>query len=201
MLPDTYNSLSEEEKAWERELLRRRLVHFHYVASTEVENWAHHQSQTCPLNQLRRHVLKQATAAWEGETIQLLHALTDITHSWELFSNGTTPCPVHFTDDEVAAAHRLYLDVESADNGERRLMDYVGFAEDTWVPAADYEKAKERGLLIRQATMEACAQDEETTDESYAAVQASWPLDDMTDEELEEYALETTSLWSIPSRP
>ncbi|KAI5997282.1 kinase-like domain-containing protein [Pisolithus orientalis] len=91
---------------------------------------------------------------------------------WESFAKDGTPCPVVFTEDKIAAA--------------RMLRDNVGCGEETWVPVTQYEEAKAIGQDIKRRTLEAFAEDEETTEEAYAMIEANWPLDDM-DEELEEY--------------
>lgn len=190
-LPDDFDKLSEEEQAWEMELLRRRLVHYHYNLSTAAHNRIHHKGLVYPLNNFRRRIFNHAIAAWEGETIKLLYALIDMVFGWASFAkdDGTLACPVVFTEDEIAGAVQLYQALVNAEMGERMLMDKVGYyyGEETWVPVAHYEKAKAFGQQMKQLTLKACAEDEETTKEAYAVIEANWPLDDMDEEELEEY--------------
>ncbi|KAL5486270.1 hypothetical protein ACEPAI_7316 [Sanghuangporus weigelae] len=186
-LPDDFDKLSEKEQEWEMELLRRRLVHYHYNLSTAAYNRIHHKGLVYPLNTFRRRIYNHATAVWEGETIKLLYALMDMVCGWASFAKDGTPCPVVFTEDEKAAAVQLYQALANAEMGERMLMDRVGYAEETWVPVAHYEKAKAFGQQMKQMTLKACAEDEEATEETYAVIETNWPLDDMDEEELEEY--------------
>ena len=108
-------------------------------------------------------------------------------HDWTSFAKDDAPYPVVFTEDEKAAAETLYLALDNAEMSERMLRDNVGYGEETWVPVADYAKAKESGQEMKRRTLEACAKDEETTKEAYAVIEANWPLDDMDEEELENY--------------
>ncbi|KJA13580.1 hypothetical protein HYPSUDRAFT_209415 [Hypholoma sublateritium FD-334 SS-4] len=186
-LPGAFDQLSKEVQDWERELLRRRLVHYHYNLSTAAYNRIHHNGLVYPFNPFRRHIFNHATAAWEGETIKLRYALIDMVLGWARFAKGDAPCPVVFTEDEKAAAEKLYRALAGAEKHERMLRDYAGYAEETWVPAAHYEKAKAFSQEIKRMTLEAGAQDEEVREEAYAVIKANWPLDDMEEEELEEY--------------
>lgn len=186
-LPDDFDRLAAEEQEEERELFRRRLIHYHYNLSMATYNRIHHKGLVYSLNPFRRHIFNHATTIWEGETIKLLYALMDMVSNWKSLVKDGTPCPVVFTEDETAAAEKLLRGLAIADNGERRLRESVGYAEETWVPAALYEDAKARADAIKQATLKACAEDEETTEEVYSVVEANWPLDDVDEEELEEY--------------
>jgi hypothetical protein len=186
-LPDNFDQLSDEDKAWEMELLRRRRVHYHYNLSTAAHNRIHHRGMVYPLNTFRRRIFNHATAAWEGETINLLYALIDMVSGWSSFAKDGTICPVVFTEEEVAAAEKLYQALGNAERGGKMLRDNVGYGDETWVPVALYEDAKAFGQELKRRTLKALEEDEETTKEGYAKVEANWPLDDMDEEELEEY--------------
>ncbi|KAK7695260.1 hypothetical protein QCA50_002450 [Cerrena zonata] len=186
-LPDDFDKLPEEDRDRERELLRRRLVHYHYNLRTAVYNRIHHKGLVYPLNPFRRRIFIHATAMWEGETIKLLYALIDLVLDWEDFATDGTPCPVVFTEEEIAAAEKLYKALADVDRNDRWLRENVGYGGETWVPAAHYEAAKAFGEEMKRRILKACAEDEETTKEAYAVAEANWPLDDMNEEELEEY--------------
>ena len=117
----------------------------------------------------------------------MLYALIDLVLGWERFATDGTPCPVVFTENEKTAAEKLYRSLGNAERSERRLRGIVGYGEETWVPAAHYEEAKAFGQEMKQMTLNACAEDEEMTKEMYAVIEMNWPLDDMDEEELEEY--------------
>jgi hypothetical protein len=187
MLPDNFDELSDGEKAWEMELLRRRRVHYHYNLSTAAHNRIHHRGMVYPLNTFRRRIFSHATAMWEGETINLLYALMGMVSGWASFATDGVPCPVVFTEAEEVAAENLYQALSNAERGERILKNHVGYGDETWVPVAHYEDAKALSQEWKQRTLEALAEDEETTKEMYAAAEANWPLDDVDGGELEEY--------------
>jgi hypothetical protein len=108
MLTDDFDELSDGEKAWEMELLRRRHVHYRYNLSTAAHNRIHHRGMVYPLNTFRRRIFSHATAMWEGETINLLYALIDMVSGWASFAKDGAPCPVVFTEAEEVAAENLY---------------------------------------------------------------------------------------------
>ena len=58
-LPDDFDKLSGEKQEWEKELLRRRLVHYHYNLSTAKHNRIHHKSLVYPLNTFRRRIFNR----------------------------------------------------------------------------------------------------------------------------------------------
>ena len=155
--------------------------------STAAYNRIHHKGLVYPLNTFRRRIFNHATTIWEGETIELLYALIDMVSSWVIFAKDDMPCPIMFTEDEEAAAEKLYQALANADMGERKLRDHVGYGVETWVPVAHYEEAKALGQELKRRTLEALAEDEEITKEVYTVIEANWPLDDMDEEELEEY--------------
>lgn len=186
-LPDDFDKLPEEDQDRERELLRRRLVHYHYNLNTAAYNKIHYKGLVYPLNPFRRRVFIHATAIWEGETIKLLNALMDLVFGWESFATDGTPCPVVFTEEEVVAAEKLYLALEEAESGDKLLSEFVGYGEETWVPADRYETAKIYSQEVKRRTLQVCAENEERTKEAYALIEANWPLDDMDEEELNEY--------------
>ncbi|KAJ7097742.1 kinase-like domain-containing protein [Mycena belliarum] len=186
-LPDDFDKLPEEVQGRERELLRCRLVHFHYNLSTWAYNRIHHQGLVNPLNPFRRRIFIHASAMWEGETIELLSALIVLVLNWEIFATDGTPCPVAFTKEEIVTADKLDQGLAIADRSDRWLREYVGCGVDTWVLATNYERAKALGEDVKRVTLEASANDEETTEEDHAIIVANWPLDDMDEAEIEEY--------------
>ncbi|KAG5641641.1 hypothetical protein DXG03_004555 [Asterophora parasitica] len=186
-LPDGFDKLPEEDQDREREVLRRRLVHYHYTVSTATHNGIHHKGLVYPLNPFRRRIFTHASAMWEGETIKLLYALIDLVVGWKRIVTDGTPCPIVFTVEEINAAEKLYQALKSAESGERSLRNYVGYGDETWVPATHYETAKAFGQELKRMTLKAYADDKEMSEEGYAVVEANWPLDDMDEKELEEY--------------
>lgn len=182
-LPDDFDQLSKEKQEWEMELFRRRLVHYHYILSTMMYNRVHLKGLASTLNVFRRRIFNHATVAWDGETIKLQYALMEMVVGWADFSKDDTPCPVVFTEDEKAAAEKLYEAVAETEVNERMLRDIVGYGGETWVPAAHYEEAKAHAQEVKRTALKRCAEDKETC----AEIEANWPLDDIDEEVLEEY--------------
>lgn len=180
-LPDDFDKLPEDDQEWESELLRRRLVYYHYNLSTATYNRMLFKGLVYPLNHFRRHIFIHSSAIWEGETIKLLYALINMVVDWGSFATDDTPCPIVFTEEEMDAAQKLYDDLEYADGGEKQLMDLIGYGEDTWVPTARYEAGKALGQELKRKTLEACEK------QDYDAIKTNWPLDDLSEEELAEY--------------
>ncbi|KAF8884331.1 kinase-like domain-containing protein [Infundibulicybe gibba] len=180
-LPDGFNELSEGKQQWEMELLRRRLVHYHYVISTMAYNKVHLKGLAYPMNPFCRRIFVHATAPWEGETIKLLWALIEMVASWESFTTDNTPCPVAFTKDEIVAAMKLNEALADADKNERALRKLVGYGPETWVPVAYYEEAMASSQEVKRKALEAFSEDER------ARAEETWPLNDMDEAELREY--------------
>lgn len=164
--------------------LNYRMTSTSYRKKTKIRRGS---SSVYPLNPFRRRIFIHATAMWEGETIKLLYALIDFVLGWEQFATDGTPCPVVFTEKEIVAAEKLYQDLANAERGERWLRENVGYGEETWVLAAHYEAAKAFCQEVKRRTLKACAEDEETTKEAYAVIEANWSLDDMDEEEIEDH--------------
>ena len=186
-LPDDFDKLSKEGQTWEKELHRRRLVHYHYNLSTAAYNRVHHRGLVYPFSNFRRRIFNYATAPWEGETIKLLWALIEMVDNWERFAKDDRPCPVVFTPDEVDAAMKLDKALESAEKNERTLENHVGYGPETWVPVANYEKALASGQEMKQKMLELYSEDEAMTEDKCALIAACWPLNDMDEVELYEY--------------
>ena len=186
-LPDDFGKLSQEEQIWEKELLRRRLVHYHYNLSTATYNRVHYKGLVYPFSNFRRRIFNYATAPWEGETIKLLWALIEMVVNWERFAKDGTPCPVVFTPDEIDAAEKLCQALESAEENERTLINYVGYGPEIWVRVANYEKDMASGQELKQKMLEVYSEEEVMTEDKRALIAACWPLDDMDEVESEEY--------------
>ncbi|KAJ3994854.1 hypothetical protein F5050DRAFT_1903835 [Lentinula boryana] len=89
--------------------------------------------------------------------------------------------PRSSSNKEIAAAEEIWQALANAERGERWLRDFVGYREETWVPAAHYEAAKAIGQEVKQRILKACAK------KTYAVAEANWLLDDMDEDKLEEY--------------
>ena len=137
-LPDDFDELSQDEQIWERKLLCRRLIHCHYVLSTVVYNRVHHKGLVYPLGNFCRRIMQplRGKVQW---------ALIEMVVGWERFAKDGTQCPVVITPTELDAAVKLGEELEIAEGNGRMLKSHVRYGPDTWVPAAQYEKAMASG--------------------------------------------------------
>ena len=74
-LPENLDDLDETQQSGANELLRRRLVHYHYVKNTKEYNKLHYAALTDPMAVLRHRLFSHASDPWEGETLALKVAL------------------------------------------------------------------------------------------------------------------------------
>ncbi|KAF7306349.1 hypothetical protein MIND_00426100 [Mycena indigotica] len=177
VVPDNLDELSEEEQ----EVLRRRLVYYYYVISTLTYNKLHQKGLAYSHNAACRRIYIHATAPWKGETIGLRFALINCVLDWAE-SASDERCPVAFTATEIEEAVNLMQGLQEAEEDDRLLRTYIGYNDDTWVPAADYEAARTRAQEVKQKSFEFTESEEES-----AAIDANWLFDDMDEAELEGY--------------
>ncbi|KAG9019040.1 hypothetical protein FRB90_006996 [Tulasnella sp. 427] len=173
-LPEGFNDLSKATQSWEQELYRRRLVHYHYVKSTEERNEVHQAALAAPMDVLRRRLFQYSGDPWEGETISLKVALVEATKSWEKFTGDGASCPVVFDTEDVRATMELNAALEKADALMEVCSNMVGFGPEGWVPIEHYEEAMARSKNMKQDVIAQALSDEER-----AEIEAHWVLDNM----------------------
>ena len=91
-LPENFDNLNEAAQSYVKQLHRRRLVHYHYVKSTEECTEVRHAALPYPMGVLRRRLFQHAGDPWEGETIALKVDLIEATKSWAMLAEGGAPC-------------------------------------------------------------------------------------------------------------
>lgn len=183
-LPENFDELSETEQEDERDVLRLRLIHYHYYYKTLENNKIHYHGLSYSLGDLCRFPYRRSCEIWRGETIELFNELMDVVFNWELFSKDGAPCPVFVSEDERAAAAKLYNDTLLAGWVEQEMNAQIGCGADTWVPAGNYEQAKEISQQLKKDTLK--RQKGETAEEMIAFIDANWYYDDMDKKEIEE---------------
>ena len=178
-LPADFDELEEAKRENEAYLYRCRLVHYHYVISSQACNPLHHAAFTDPLYALRGRLFRNAGAPWEGESYDLKIVLIEAAERWaELTGGGEgVPCPLAFDPADLRATAELDKDLREAIRNFEFLQAVYGVGEEGWVPTERYEHAvasfkgfKEKGL----ESLESAQEREE--------VMNHWPWDD-TDEE------------------
>ncbi|KAI6017895.1 protein kinase subdomain-containing protein PKL CAK Fmp29 [Pisolithus marmoratus] len=177
-LPEDLSDLDETRQSREKELYRRRLVHYHYVKNTEEYNKFHYAALTDPMGMLRRRLFCHANDPWEGETLALKVALIEATENWETLTGGGLPCPVMFDAEDVRETMKLDAEQRGADETLEACWNMIGFGPEDWVPAEHFEEAMTRS---RQLKKDALA--EAKSEEERAQIAAHWPLDDMDEKE------------------
>ena len=177
-LPENLDELNGAERTKEEYLYRRRLVHYHYVTSTEECNQLHYAAFTDPLYALRGRLYQFAGAPWEGESFDLKVALIEAMESWEELAGKGVPCPIKFDEEDLRKTEVLEKELGDACQGFELFQSFAGIGEEGWVPSDDqYEFATD---LIRRSKEDALAgcQSEEERNE----IMTHWPWDDMDED-------------------
>jgi hypothetical protein len=132
LLPENLDDLDEAQQSREKELYRRRLVHYHYVKNTKEYNQTHYAALTDPVGVLRRRLFYRASDMWEGETLAL-KALIEAAENWETLTGGGAPCPVVFDAEDVRETINLNEVQSGADKTLEACRTIVGFGPEGWV--------------------------------------------------------------------
>ncbi|KIK20210.1 hypothetical protein PISMIDRAFT_106239 [Pisolithus microcarpus 441] len=177
-LPENLDDLDDTERSQEKELYRRRLVHYHYVKNTEEHNELLYAALIDPAGELRRRLFRYASDPWEGETLALKVALIQATENWETLTGGGLPCPVVFDAEDVRATTKLDAKQSEADDTlEEAYENLFCFGPEGWVPTELYEVAMARSKRMKENALAAASPEER------AQIAAHWPFDDMDEME------------------
>ena len=60
-----------------------------------------------------------------------------------------------------------------------RMRSYVAYGPETWVPAAQYEKAMASSQEIKQKNLEVYSEGKEMIDDKRSLIVPCWPLEDI----------------------
>ena len=149
-LPENFDDLDEAAQSYAKELRPRRLIHYHYVKSTEECNEVHHAALAGPMGVLRRCIFQHAGGPWEGETIALKVALIEATKDWETLTEGGAPCPVVFEAEDMHEIMKLDVALREVDSILEIALNIVGFRSEGWVPKDHYEMAMTRSRVLKE---------------------------------------------------
>ena len=137
--PKNVAALDEPKQREAEELYRRRLVHYHYVKSTEECNEHHYAALTYPAGALRSRLICSASDPWEGETLQLKTALIRATENWEALAGaGDVPCPVAFDAEDVRQTKELDEKTSESDEILQKCMSIIDVVSEGWVPSEHF---------------------------------------------------------------
>jgi hypothetical protein len=185
-LPRNFDELSEREQFKQVVLLRRRQLHYFYVAMTAKLNSTHYDALTYNLSTLRRKLFHHASDPWEGDNVTLKADLIQLTKNWSKINSSKSstssearpPCPITFPEDEVSDCLRLDSAQVEADEQLEACRDIVGVGPEGWVPSDQYEEAKQRESKLKVDALDAAESDEER-----ARLCEHWVFDDFNEEE------------------
>lgn len=182
-LPENFDSLSEEEQASVREILRKRLVHFYYAAVTMKEIPDHFDALRNENSMFRAKLFSFAGAPWEGDSLSLKYTITQACKNWPLnldnMSTGeSAPCPVKYSEEETQqCAEDFDLEQEKMEElsemKEFMNIDSLGWVED--------DEQLEKSRAIMQTIKDGLLQ-HSTTDLERTAVTDHFPFDDHDEE-------------------
>lgn len=162
-LPPNFDELSESRQFEQVVLLRRRQLHYFYVAMTAKLNSIHYDALAYDFSILRRKLFDHASSPWEGDNVTLKADLVYLMENWsrivtpELSSRGDPEAPslFSFPEDEVTECKRLHAAQIEADEQLQACRDIVGVGPEGWVPVEQYEEIKQRELKLKADALEA----------------------------------------------
>ncbi|EMD88662.1 hypothetical protein COCC4DRAFT_137794 [Bipolaris maydis ATCC 48331] len=168
LLPN-FHELSENTQSREEMLLRRRQIQYFYFAATASLNPTHHDALATKFSILRRKLFVHVAYPWDGDIVTLKNDLVYLTKNWDEFvtSKSNTgdetshPCPIAFSEDEVAECLRLNHTKVEADEQLRACIDAIGIEIEGWVPAELYDEKNQRVQEFKAVALEATESEEE----------------------------------------
>ncbi|KAF1846500.1 phosphotransferase family protein [Cucurbitaria berberidis CBS 394.84] len=183
-IPHDFNELSERKQSEQVELLRRRQIHYFYVAMTAKLNPTHYDALNYEFSTLRRKLFDHSGSYWEGDNVTLKADLVNLTKKWSNIVNSCSrnatkpPCPIFFSEDEVSECLRLDAAQVEADEQLKACEDAVGIGSEGWVPAELYDEIKQRERKLKADALEAAESEEERQ-----RLHEHWIFDDFDEEE------------------
>ncbi|KAF2258835.1 kinase-like protein [Lojkania enalia] len=185
-LPHNFDELSESEQFEQVVLLRRRQLHYFYVAMTAKLNSTHYDALAYDFSMLRRKLFDHASYPWEGDNVTLKVDLIHLMKNWSNIAapkssasgDARPPCPISFPEDEVSECVRLNAAQVEADEQLQACRDVIGIGPEGWVPLEQYEEIKQREIKLKADALEAAESGEER-----ARLSEHWIFGDFDEEE------------------
>ncbi|KAI4947827.1 hypothetical protein J4E86_008343 [Alternaria arbusti] len=185
-LPPNFDDLSEREQFEQAVLLRRRQLHYYYIAKTAQLNSVHYDALAHDFGIIRRKLFDHASEPWEGDNVTLKADLVYLTENWSSITapqssargHSKIPCRISFTEDEVIECKRLHAAQIEADEQLQACRDVVGIGPEGWVPLEQYEETRQRERKLKASALEASESNEER-----ARLEEHWIFGDFDEEE------------------
>lgn len=180
-LPETYASLSPDEKSQADELLRRETLFYLYKIITAKENKPHFVAlRTTPLLDALQHLVDRAGMPWTGDVVSLTGALMRVVGSWDGLMS-TRPerekvaCPVRFEagdEEKFLEQEDRWAKCSIMVEHWRGLLGGVG--DDGWVRNESFEDALKMNRQLKKQWVDEAEGDED----DIRSVEQGWPFQD-----------------------
>jgi hypothetical protein len=185
-LPQNFDELSEEKQFEQVVLLRRRQLHYFYVAATAEFNPVHHDALTHSFSTLRRKLFDHASSPWEGDSITLKADLAELERNWSSITASDSSrhhdpkpsCPITFSEAEVEEFLHLNAAQIEADEQLQTCRDAIGIGPEGWVPLDQYDEVKQREAKLKADALEAAESEHERL-----MLQEHWIFDNFDENE------------------
>ncbi|KAF2622106.1 hypothetical protein BU25DRAFT_352810, partial [Macroventuria anomochaeta] len=185
-LPHNFDELSENKQFEQVMLLRRRQLHYFYVAATAKLNPMHYDALTHGFSTLRRKLFDHASSPWEGDNITLKADLVELGQNWpnitasNLSTNDDASplCPISFSKDDVKDCLHMNAAQIEADEQLQACRDAIGIGHEGWVPLDQYNEVKQRASKLKADALEAAGSEQERL-----MLHEHWIFDDFDEDE------------------
>lgn len=171
-LADNFATMTSSDKDKERELYRRRQVHFFYLDFTSKLNKVHHDS-IGKHNVLRNQLYDTAGRPWEGDNTSLQAQLIKTIAHWSEISSSADKPPIKYSQAEVEECLDRAAKQQNIDEQMQGLRDCIGVNIDGLVVKEEFESAQERAKLIKAELLKGA-----TTEEERREFDDHWPFQD-----------------------
>lgn len=100
-----------------------------YVETTRAYNPVIHKALTWPPRRLVGELLQNVYGMWDDGYAPFSYCLFRIYKEWHLFHGLDTPCPLHYTAEEIEATRKLVMDWQTRTDGKAKLRKYLKIDE------------------------------------------------------------------------
>lgn len=174
--PGNYKDLNQDEKKQIDILIASEGIHKYYLGTTHNQNQRHWVALQLK-DDLRTQPAHIVPNIWEESNVfYLRRALLRIVGAWEDLCLDRGPCPVTFTDEELAQHAQEAENMEAVSGVLTLFRDRWGLPPDGSVESAGYEEVKAELSQMREAFIEAADNEEDKF-----LAEKLWPYQD-TDE-------------------
>ncbi|TVY26231.1 Altered inheritance of mitochondria protein, mitochondrial [Lachnellula hyalina] len=147
-LPENYESLEEgEAKARTRKQVEKSIVLYTYETETDKNNPLLSEILRLHHGRTRRETVQFAANTWDGDIIPFRQCLIRIERHWDELGFDT-PCPIHFTEEELQAHYRDGEGWNERADFWDSLAGLVG--RDGWTSNETYDQALEMFAELRE---------------------------------------------------